>query len=54
MDGSWGGESVLKLTKCKDSAASASHLGAFGLFRLEGEGDEEDISQEVKRLQHWL
>lgn len=35
MDGSWDGESVLKLKKCKDSAASASHIGAFGLFSLE-------------------
>lgn len=43
MDGSWDGESVLKLKKCKDSAASASHIGAFGLFSLEEEGDEEDI-----------
>lgn len=34
---------VLKLNKCKDSAASAAHLGVFGLFSLEGEGDEADI-----------
>lgn len=37
------GVGVLKLKKCKDSAASASHLGVFGLFSLEGEGDEADI-----------